>query len=157
MQLSGLSFRMVASSCWLAEDDNTNQKPAFFVQYVDAIYSMCNSLITGRDTSSLVWCTACATRLELVAYSYIGNSESNVVLQVLFWIRKKIKLVGLLSLLGVGWSLPSYGVRWMHFSGEGEKAEKSTNVHLSNTAREEGKASDANGAQEASFLFLSFT
>ena len=51
------------------------RSPLFFVQYVDAIYSICNSLIKVRDTSSLLWCTACTTRPELVAYSYPGNSE----------------------------------------------------------------------------------
>ena len=44
----------------------------------------------------------------------------------------------------------------MHFDeerGGGRKAEKTANVPLSNTAEEEEKASEANGAQEASFFF----
>ena len=45
----------------------------------------------------------------------------------------------------------------MHFGEEGEKAEKTANVLLSNTAKEEGKTGEANGAQEASFLFHFFT
>ena len=45
----------------------------------------------------------------------------------------------------------------MHFGEEGEKAKKTANVFFSNTAKEEGKASEASGAQEAFFLFLSST
>ena len=45
----------------------------------------------------------------------------------------------------------------MHFDEEGEKDEETANVPLSKTAKEDGKVSEANGAQEASFLFLSFT
>ena len=67
--------------------DYANQKPAFFVQYVGAIYSMYISLITVRDTFSLLWCTACATCLELAAYSYIWNSKDGGILQTFsgFW------------------------------------------------------------------------
>ena len=45
----------------------------------------------------------------------------------------------------------------MRFDEEGEKAEELANVPLSKTAKEQRKASEANGAQKASFLFLSFT
>ena len=106
LKIFGLSFRLVAASCWLAEDDDANQKPTFFVQHVEYIYSMCNLLITVKNTSSLLWRTACATHPVLVACSYIGNSEDAGILQVFFWIRKKMKLVGLPNWLGVRWSLP---------------------------------------------------
>ena len=45
----------------------------------------------------------------------------------------------------------------MHFDEEGEEAEKTANVPLSDTGKEEGKVGEANEAQEAFFLFLSFT
>ena len=43
------------------------------------------------------------------------------------------------------------------FWWRGEESEKTADVHLSNTVEEEGKASEANEAQEASFLILSST
>lgn len=68
-------------------------KSLLFVQYVDARYSMYISLISVRDTHSLLWCTANATLLGLVAQCYIGNTNSVGIYQVFFWTRKKMKLV----------------------------------------------------------------
>ena len=45
----------------------------------------------------------------------------------------------------------------MHFGEKEEEPEKAADVPLTNTGEEEGKASEANGAQETSFLILSFT
>ena len=45
----------------------------------------------------------------------------------------------------------------MHFDEEGKEAEKTANVSLLKTGKQKGKASEATGAREAFFLFLSFT